>query len=134
MSILLRNYSKDIDLYDHTFLFTAYADDLSFFLKDISTVKMLIETFKEFFCFSGLKANIVKCEIAGLGALKGVLEAAVRGSKIVYLINDAIKILGIHFWYHNETKTERNFLSTVKKYRTLSMYGIQEYLLQKEEF
>ena len=49
-----------------TFLFTTYADDSTFFLKDISSVKMLVETFKEFSCFSGLKPNIAKCEIAGL--------------------------------------------------------------------
>ena len=83
-------------------------------LKNISSVKMLVEIFKLFSCFSGLKPNIVKCEIAGLGPLKGVLEAVCR-LKTVDLINDAIKILGIHFSYHNETKTERNFLSTVKK-------------------
>ena len=35
---------------------------------------MLVETFKEF-CFSGLKPNITKPEIASLGLLKGVLEA-----------------------------------------------------------
>ena len=89
---------------------------------------MVVETFKEFSCFSGLKPSIAKCKIAGLGALKGVLEA-VCGVKTFDLTNDAIKILGIHFLYHNKTKTERNFLSIVKKYRTLSMYGIQEYLL-----
>ena len=46
---------KSIDLFDHIFLFTAYADESTFFLKDISSVKMLVETFKEFSCFSGLK-------------------------------------------------------------------------------
>ena len=66
------------------------------------------------FFFSELKLNIIKCKIAGLGPLKRVLEA-VCGLKTVDLINDAIKILGIHFPYHNVTKTERNFLSTVNK-------------------
>ena len=75
---------------------------------------MLVETFKEFSCFSGLKPSIAKYKIAGLGALKGVLEA-VCGLKTFNLTNDANKILGIHFLYHNETKTERNFLSIVKK-------------------
>ena len=69
---------------------------------------MLVETFKEFSWFSGLKPNIAKCEIAGLGPLKGVLEAFCC-LKTVELTNDAVKILGIHFSYHNETKTERNF-------------------------
>ena len=91
---------KAIDIFDHTFLFTAYADDSTFFLKDISSVKMLVETFKKFSCFSGLKSNIAKCEIAGLGPLKGVLDA-VCGLKTADLTNDAIKILGLNFSYHN---------------------------------
>ena len=115
---------EGIDLNGHTFLFTAYVGDSTFFLKDISSVKMLAETFKEFSCFSGLKPNITKCEIAGLGPLKEFLEA-VCGLKSVDLTIGTIKILRIHLSYHNETKTERNFLSTVEKYRTLSMYEIQ---------
>ena len=94
---------KGIVLYDRTFLFTADADDSTFFFEDISSVKILVETFKEFSCFSGLKPNITKCEIAGLGPLKGVLEA-VCGLETVDLTNDAIKIPGIHFSYHDETK------------------------------
>ena len=84
LSALIKNKvdMKGIDLYDHTFLFTAYADDSTFFLKDISSVKMSVETFKEFSCFSGLKLNIAKCEIASLGPLKGILEA-VCGLKAV---------------------------------------------------
>ena len=78
---------------------------------------MLIETFKEFSCFSGLKPNITKWKIVGLGF------------KTVDFINETIKLLGIHFSCHNETKTEWNFISTVKKYRRLSIYGIQEHLL-----
>ena len=62
---------------------------------------MLAETIKEFSCFSGLKPNITKWEIAGLVPLKGVLET-VCGLKSVDLTNDAIKILGIHFSYHNQ--------------------------------
>ena len=43
---------KDIELYDHSFLFTAYANESTFFLTSTSSVKMLVENFKEFFCFS----------------------------------------------------------------------------------
>ena len=87
---------KGIELYDHTFLFTAYSDHSTFFLKDIYSVKVLVETFKEFSCFSGLKPNIPKCKIAGLGLLKGVLEA-VFGLKTVDLTIDANILLGILF-------------------------------------
>ena len=61
---------------------------------------MLVETFKKFSCFSGLKSSIAKCGTAGLGPLKGVLEA-VCGLKTADLTNDTIKILGLNFLYHN---------------------------------
>ena len=101
-----------------SFLFIAYVDD--------STRNN--KTFEEFSWFSELKPNITKCEIAGLVPLKGVLEA-VCGLNTAVLTNDPIKILGMHLSHHGETKTERNFLSTVKKHRILSMYGMQEHLL-----
>ena len=110
--------SKDdingIGLYEHMFLFTAYADDSTFFLKDIVSVKVLIDTFKVFSCFSGLKPNINKCEIAGLGVLKGVQEA-VCGLQNIDLTNDTIKILGVHFSYNKNVQKEKNYLTTVKK-------------------
>ena len=114
--ILIKNKDniKGIDLYDHSFLFTAYADGTTFFLKDIVSVRVLIDTFKLFSCFSGLKPNINICEIAGLGILKGV-QKAVCGLQNIDLTNDAIKILGIHFSYNEKIQTERNFLTTVKK-------------------
>ena len=53
---------------------------------------MLGEIFKEFSCFSGLNPDITLCKIAGLGVLRGVLEA-VCGLKTVELTNGAIKTL-----------------------------------------
>ena len=46
-----------------------------FFLNDVLSVKNLIHTLKVFSLFSGLKANFSKCEIAGLGSLKGALTS-----------------------------------------------------------
>ena len=57
------------------FLFNAYVDDSTFFLKDLGSLRVLVDTFKVFSCFSGLKPNSNKCEIAGLGILKGAREA-----------------------------------------------------------
>ena len=62
---------------------------------------MLVETFEELSCFSDLKPNITKCEITGLGPLKGVLEA-VYGLKTADLTNDAIKILRIQLYQDSE--------------------------------
>ena len=58
------------------FLFTAYADASTFFLKGISSVRILVDIVKVFSCFSGLKRNFSKCKIASLGIVKGAQEAS----------------------------------------------------------
>ena len=93
------------------FLFIAYADDSTFFLKDISSVRILVDTFKVFSCFSGLKRNINKCEIASLGTLKGAQDAAC-GLQNIDLINDTIKIPRIHFSYNKKITNRENYLTT----------------------
>ena len=110
--------SKDningIDLYDYSFSFTAYADDSTFFLKDIASVKILFDTFKVFSCFSGLKPNINKFKISGLKILKRAQEA-VCGLQNIDLTNDAIKILRIHSSKNKKLQTERNYLNHCQK-------------------
>ena len=78
------------------------------------TVKELINSFNQFYHFSGSKANIEKCEIAGKSSLKGVIEA-VCGLKWDDLSNDAIKILGINFSYNKNIQMQNSFLTTINK-------------------
>ena len=52
-----------IDLYDYSFLFTAYADDSTFCLKDIASVRVLVDTFKVSSCFSGLKPKLISVQL-----------------------------------------------------------------------
>ena len=62
--------NKDIHgltFFDHIFLYTSYADDTNFFLKDIESVKKVMNIFDTFSIYSGLKPNKSKCEIAGIG-------------------------------------------------------------------
>ena len=66
---------NDLNIFDKTFLYTAYADNTTFFLKDKKSVVELMNIFYTFSEFSGLKPNKSKCEIAGIGALKGVQVA-----------------------------------------------------------
>ena len=61
-----------LNIFENTFLYTAYADDTTFFLKEKNNVIELMKTFDIFLTFSGLKPNKSKCQIAGLDALKGV--------------------------------------------------------------
>ena len=56
-----------LTIFNNQFLYTAYADDTTFFLSNENTV---IQIFQHFSFFSGLKQNKSKCEIAGIGVLK----------------------------------------------------------------
>ena len=55
-----------------------------------------MKTIKLFSKFSGLKPNILTCEVAGIGALKEI-KMAVCGIKCIDLTTETIKILGVHF-------------------------------------
>lgn len=47
------------------FLFTAYADDTTLFLKDAQFIENLVEIFRTFCLFSGMKPNLTKCKNSG---------------------------------------------------------------------
>ena len=53
--------------------------------------------------YLGLKSNISKCEIGGIGALK-VVHMAVYGLKTVDLTSDTVKILVVHFLFNKVTQ------------------------------
>ena len=121
--------NKDIhglSFFDHTFLYTAYADDTTFFLKDKESVKKVMNVFDTFSIYSGLKPNKSKCEIAGISVLKGV-SMELCGVECTDLTKNSVKILGIHFSYNKKIENEENFiLSLLKKLRMFSKFGRQE--------
>ena len=109
--------NKDIhglSFFDHTFLYTAHADDSTFFLKDKESVKKVIDVFDTFSIYSGLKPNKPKCKISGIGVLKGV-SMELCGMKCIDLTNNSMKILGIHFSYNKKIENEENFIKLIKK-------------------
>ena len=81
---------KGIEIFKYVFMYTAYADDTISFLRDILSVKEVINSFNQFHHFSGLKANIGKCEIEGISSLKEVTQA-VCGLKSVDLSNETMR-------------------------------------------
>ena len=64
--------------------------------------------------FSGLKSNKSKCEVAGIGVMKGV-KVALCGVQCVNLLTNTIKILSIYFSYNKELENENNFSDHVTK-------------------
>ena len=90
-------------IFDYNYLYSAYADDTTFFLKDIISAKHMVDSFHFFSYFSGLKPNLTKSEIAGIGVLKGV-QVAVHGMCCIDLNIDTLKLLGTHFSYNEKLK------------------------------
>ena len=78
-----------------------------FSLENKESIEELVKAFTLFSSFSGLKPTLSKCEIWGLGPLKGV-EMAVCGMQSVDLTRDAIKILGIYFSYNINLINQKN--------------------------
>ena len=73
-----------------------------------------MNTFETFSIYSVLKPSKSKCEIAGIGVLKGV-SIKLCGMQCIDLTKNSVKILGIHFSYNKEIKDEENFIKLIKK-------------------
>ena len=109
---------KPLEILNETFLYSAYADGATFFLKDVESIEWLVNTLKVFYTYSDLKPNYEKCEIAGIGAKKGAL-GALCGMTTVDLTKHCVKILGLNFSYNKELMVTKNFIDTVEKIETL---------------
>ena len=102
-----------LNIFDHEYLYTAYADDTTFFLEDISSIKVVLKDLQCFSSFSGLRSNFTKCKIAGIGVLKSV-NVALCGMKCLDLTKECIKILGVHISYNRKLQDNKNFCDTIK--------------------
>ena len=101
-------------MFKHEFLYTTYADDTTFFLKDRKCIKELMNELNTFSQFSGLKPNKTKCEIAGILILHGV-QVAICGMKYVNFNNKTVKVLGVHLSYNKNLEQDKNFCGHIVK-------------------
>ena len=113
--IKANRHIEGLQFFSHTFLYTAYADDTTFFLRN---AKSATEVIKMFALFSGLKTNNAKCEIAGIGVKKEV-KMTLCGMDCIDLTEDVIKILGIYFSYNKKLEQEKNFLNHIVKIQNI---------------
>ena len=90
---------------------------LHFFLKTEICNKVW-KTLDIFSTFSGLEPNKKKCEIAGLGALKG-LRLALSGMECIFLLFNAIKILVAYYSYDKNFENQKNVINLVLKVEKL---------------
>ena len=108
---------EGLNFFSHAFLYSAYADDTTFFLRNESATEV-IKTFDKFSLFSGLKINYEKCEIGGIGIKKGV-KMALCGMNCIDLTEDLIKILGIYFSYKTKLELKKNLLNHIAKIQNI---------------
>ena len=122
---------KPLRILDFSYLLSAYADDTTFFVSDLDSVAAIFVTFDSFSLFSGMKINMSKCELAGIGVKRSVLTA-LSGVNNVSLTSNCIKILGANFTYDTKLFHEKNYVACIKKLqkilqvwgmRFLSLYG-----------
>ena len=80
---------EPLNISSHAFLYNAYADNTTFFIRNKNSVITLLNVFDIFFVVSGLKPNKSKCEIAGTSKMKGVY-VALCGLKCIILMNETV--------------------------------------------
>ena len=108
--------TKGINIFDNIFLYSAYANDTTFFLSNEDFVIEVINAFHKFSLVSGLKPNEAKCEIAGIGVLKGVsLALCGMGMDCIDLTKKTIKVLEYIFLIIKKLEREENFIRHVWK-------------------
>ena len=105
-------YIERLNVCNNDVLYTAYADDTSCFLQKEKYATEVLNNFNIMSQFSALKINKSKCEVAGIGVIKGV-QVALCGVECVNLLTNAINILGIYFSYN---KKLQSFLLVITKF------------------
>lgn len=83
--------------------------------------KLIWEVFSDFF---GLKPNTTKCEIAGIGVLKG-FQAVVSGMRCTDFRNEAIKILRTWFLWKTKYKIKEKKIILFHIFKDENEIGIE---------
>ena len=120
---------EGLQCFCHTFLYSACADDTTFFLRNEKSATEMMKTFDKFSLFSGLNIN-AKREIAGIGVKKGV-KMALCGMDCIDLTEDVIKIFGIYFSYNKKLEQEKHFLNHfVKIQNILKLWKLRDLTIE----
>ena len=81
---------------------------LHFFNDELSVIEMM-KAFDKFSPFSGLRPNKSRCQVAGMGVLKG------KKMESINLRSDSRKMLRMHFSYNKQIAKEENFVNNIAK-------------------
>ena len=78
---------EGLQLFSHPFLYYAYSNDATIFLRNYKSATEVIKMFDKCCLFSGLKKNYAKFEIDGIGVKKRV-KMALCGMECIDLTDD----------------------------------------------
>lgn len=92
-----------------------HADDCTFPLKNVESLKDAIRIIEKFGRMSGTKWNVEKTEGIILGPLKNSLQY-VDGIKMT---NNPVKSLGIFLGHDKKTNDEKNWLNKLKEFEKI---------------
>ena len=106
-------------IFEHDFLVPANVEHTTFFIKKQADVTDILKAFGNFSKVSGLKPNKSKCEIAGIGALKGG-KVALYGMYCINLNKETATILGIQLSYTKKLEQKKNFNNHTAKIENVS--------------
>ena len=62
-----------VSIFENTHLYTAFADNSTFFLKNLNSINKLLNKIQIYSSFTALNPSLNKCEIPGISALKRVI-------------------------------------------------------------
>ena len=106
---------------------TAFADDTTFLVKDVQSLRRILKLSKTFEIFSSLKFNVEKCEACWIGRSRNKHTKPIQ-CKWISLIQSSIKILGAHFTYNKQLDEKMNFYQLIIDSRTLLNIWKQRWL------
>ena len=104
---------KGILVNDEEIKLTIFADDMTCFLRDMSSYHRLLATLQLFYRFSNLRLNNDKTEIFAIGGHH------IDQANCPHKVRKSIKILGIVFDYHMPSRKKANFDSILKSIKNL---------------
>ena len=104
---------EGIRIFSHEIKLSAFADDVTYLLRNLNSLEELLRLLAMCKQFSSLKVNFERSDLCDIGAMKGV-EGAFCGVTCLNLLSDSIKILGVHFSDPQSLYNDRNYLTILK--------------------
>ena len=101
-----------VTIFGFEFKLSSFADDVSYFLQDLHSVKGIVHMLEYSQQYTSSKINYKKSVICGIGSKKWDVWAFSNLSSVI-LLDEAVKILGCCYSYDKELAEERNSVKIV---------------------